>query len=202
MGHQRRQLRTIRGYDFFEVASSLQKAVRRCDVKTAGYFGLELFHSGFDKYLWKRLFTISAEDCHGIITGEIKSLHDAYQVVNEGVAKSKPKKGRIFISKAIILMCYAPKSRDADHLQNLVYDHKMSMSDQEIDEMLESVREEATLMVPDYAFDCHTRKGKKAGATKSKFFDEELEALKPRQMGLFDNLVDEAVQEKILDKKK
>ena len=30
--------------------------------------------------------------------------------------------GRIFISKAVILLCAARKSRDDDHLQNFVYD--------------------------------------------------------------------------------
>ena len=36
-------LRTQRGYDFYKVASSLQKAVRRGDVRVAGYMALELF---------------------------------------------------------------------------------------------------------------------------------------------------------------
>lgn len=35
---------------------------------------------------------------------------------------AKQPKGRIFISKAVILFCAARKRRDADHLQNFVYD--------------------------------------------------------------------------------
>ena len=42
--------------------------------------------------------------------------------------------------------------------------------------------------MPDYAFDCHTLKGKRAGKTKADFFREEQKALKPFQPGLFDDL--------------
>ena len=42
--------------------------------------------------------------------------------------------------------------------------------------------------VPDYAFDCHTLKGKRKGKTKADFFREEQRALKPFQPGLFDDL--------------
>jgi len=44
--------------------------------------------------------------------------------------------------------------------------------------------------IPDYAFDCHTLKGKRKGKTKADFFREEQRALKPWQPGLFDELRD------------
>ena len=61
-------IRTVCGYDFFEVSSAMQKAIRRADTGVAGFFALELWMSGYKDYVWKRLFTISAEDCFGIIT--------------------------------------------------------------------------------------------------------------------------------------
>ncbi len=67
-------IRTIHGYDFFEVSSAMQKAIRRGDACVAGYFALELWHSNYRDYVWKRLFTISAEDCYGLITKEIEAL--------------------------------------------------------------------------------------------------------------------------------
>ena len=59
------ELKTIRGYAFGEVASALQKAIRRADARLAGYWTIELFESGYREYLWRRLLTISAEDCLG-----------------------------------------------------------------------------------------------------------------------------------------
>ena len=177
-------LRTKRGYDFYEVTSTFQKAIRRNDPKIAGYFGLELFHSGYMNYVWKRMFTISAEDCDGIITKEIDSLYNGYMLINK-TEKNKIK-GRIFVSKAILLLCKHPKNRDADHLQNLVYDNKINITDDEIEGLLNSTERET---IPDYAFDVHTSVGKRRGKTKKDFFEDELKNLSPREVGLFDSLI-------------
>lgn len=174
-------IRTNNGYDFFEVSSAMQKAIRRADAAVAGYFALELWESGYRDYVWKRLFTISAEDCFGIITKEIEALWQGHELVNKG--KSEPK-GRIFVSKAVIILCECRKSRDADHLQNFVYDRKAV----DVEAWLEDVRK-YPVAIPRYTFDVHTRKGKKMGRTKEEFFREEYEALTPKAPGLFDSLV-------------
>ncbi len=175
------QIRTIGGYDFFEVSSAMQKAIRRADARVAGFFALELWHSNYRDYVWKRLFTISAEDCYGLITKEIEALWQGHELVNKN--KAEPK-GRIFVSKAVLLLCECRKSRDADHLQNLVYDRH----DVDVERWLDDVRH-FPIPIPPYTFDVHTRKGKKYGRTKEEFFREEYAALSPRQPGLFDELV-------------
>lgn len=182
------KLRTKQGYDFFECSSAMQKAIRRNDVRIAGYFALELFHSGYYNYVWKRLMTISAEDCHGIITLEIAALMEGFNLVNAG--KSEKEKGRIFISKAVIILCEHNKNRDPDHLQNFVYDKKAEMSDVQITRALMSSEPEAYIPIPEYAYDVHTQKGRTKGKTKKDFFSEELKALNPRTPGLFDHLVE------------
>ncbi len=174
-------IRTQRGYDFFEVSSAMQKAIRRNDAAVAGYFALELWTSGYRDYVWKRLFTISAEDCHGVLTKEIEALWQGHELVNK--TASEPK-GRIFVSKAVLLLCSADKCRDADHLQNFIYDKEMI----DVEKWLEDVRR-YPIPIPEYTFDVHTRKGKKRGRTKEEFFREEYEALQPRIPGLFDGLV-------------
>lgn len=174
-------LRTIGGYDFFEVSSAMQKAIRRVDTGVAGYFALELWASGYRDYVWKRLYTISAEDCYGIITKEIEALWQGHELVNKKPAEPK---GRIFVSKAVILLCECRKNRDADHLQNLIYDRK----DIDVERWIEDVRRNP-IPIPAYTFDVHTKKGKKRGKTKEEFFRDEYEALKPRVPGLFDDLV-------------
>lgn len=179
-------LRTQRGYDFYEVASALQKSIRRADVKLAGYMALELFPR-YAEYCWKRLLTISAEDCHGLITQEIKSLYDSFWVINKG-KKGDDLKGRIFISKAVIILCTCKHNRDADLLSNYIYDKKALLSDEAIENLMDEVRKEE-MGIPNYVYDCHTRKGRSMGKTKKQFFVEEENALANRQMSLFDNLI-------------
>lgn len=174
-------LRTVRGYDFFEASSAMQKAIRRADARVAGYFALELWESNYRDYVWKRLFTISAEDCYGLITAEVEALWQGHELVNKN---RKEPKGRIFVSKAVILLCVCRKCRDTDHLQNFVYDKTLI----DVDQWLEDARKEP-IAIPPYTYDVHTRKGKKQGRTKEEFFREEYEALKPRIPGLFDDLV-------------
>lgn len=177
------KLWTINRYDFFECASAMQKAIRRADAGVAGYFALELWHSGYRDYVWKRLFTISAEDCYGLITQEIEALWQGHEIVNKN-HKGDPK-GRIFVSKAVLLLCSCRKNRDADHLQNFIYDRNLA----DVEQWIEDVRKEP-LPIPDYTFDVHTRKGKKMGRTKEEFFKEELKALTPKEPGLFDELIE------------
>ena len=177
------ELKTQRGYDFYEVASALQKSIRRGDVKLAGYMALELFPQ-YAEYCWKRLLTISAEDCYGIITKEVKALYDSFHVINSG-KKNDDLKGRVFISKAVILLCECKHNRDADLLSNYVYDKKVSLTDEQIEKLFEEVRQEE-MTIPEYVYDVHTRKGRARGKTKSDFFREEEAALSNRQISMFD----------------
>lgn len=176
------QLKTKKGYDFFLATSAMQKSIRRGDTKIAGYFAIELFESGYKDYVWLRLLTISAEDCWGILTQEIKALHDSWKIADE-----KKKSGRIFLSKAVILLCLAKKSRDADHLTNLVYD-KDNIDEIAVMNLMKEC-ETHPEPIPEYAYDVHTQEGRRRGKTKGQFFKEEFDALQPRQKGLFDDLV-------------
>lgn len=179
------KLSTQRGYDFYEVASALQKSVRRGDVELAGYMALELFPK-YSEYCWRRLLTISAEDCFGLVTQEIKALYDSFHVVNKG-KKGAELKGRIFISKAVIILCTCKHSRDSDLLSNYIYDKKQLVSDSEIEKLFREVRS-SPMEIPEYVFDCHTAKGKRAGKTKKEFFIEEEKALSNKQMSLFNDI--------------
>ena len=178
------QLFTQRGYDFYEVASALQKSIRRGDVRLAGYMALELFPR-YAEYCWKRLLTISAEDCYGVITKEIMALYEAFHIINKG-KKSNEFKGRIFISKAVILLCQCKHNRDADLLSNYIYDKKYDISDEEIDKLFEEVRAEGMMDIPEYVYDVHTLAGKKRGKTKKDFFKQEENDLAYKQTSIFD----------------
>lgn len=176
-------IRTQNGYSLYEVASALQKACRRGDFRLAGYMGLELFPR-FHKYAWKRILTVSAEDCAGCVTQEVLALHDAFYEVNKGKTTDKMG-GRIFISKAILVLCMAKHNRDADILSNYVHDKMSGITDEQIESYLDEARKERP-DIPEYVYDVHTIQGKRAGKTKRMFFREEQEALVNQQPSLFD----------------
>lgn len=180
---------TKNGYNMFEMSSMIQKAIRRCDVQHAAYAANELAYK-YRAYLWKRLLTVSAEDCYGIITKEIIALQQADEYVN---AKAKPgMTNDLFIAKAVVLLCMARKNRDADYVAcNFMWGDK-PLTDAEFDEfvdyeIVEKLKNDTNFKVPAYVYDVHTRKGRAMGATQMDFFREENEALQPRQMNLFDN---------------
>jgi len=179
---------TKRGYRLFDVVSALQKSIRRGDAKTAGYFALEMEASGYVRYLWRRLFVISAEDIAGCVTQEVEALYNAFLHVNAKNKKLDRPEGRLFIAKAVILLAKAHKCRDADHLIIYVYDRK-KIQKQEVENLLKSVTESDRKEIPEYAYDCHTSKGKAMGKTKEDFLKSEFEALNPREKGLFDEFV-------------
>ena len=52
----------IGNYEFDEVASSLQKMIRRGKEYEACYWSYALHQSGFGQYLWRRLSIICCED--------------------------------------------------------------------------------------------------------------------------------------------
>lgn len=187
------EIRTVRGYALLDVASALQKSIRRGDEKLAGYFGLELFASGYHNYLWKRLITVSAEDVHAGITHEIKALHDSFLFLNEKRNGKESPKSRIFVSKAILILCRAVKSRDADHLQILTYDKAIGITEAEVEAYLSKRDPNEFLEVPEYTYDVHTKRGKMRGMTKAQFMIDEYEALrpKPEQKSLWDEIMDQ-----------
>lgn len=181
-------VRTQNGYSMFEMSSMIQKAIRRCDIPHAAYAANELSVK-YRHYLWKRLLTVSAEDCYGIMTKEIIALEEADKYVNE---KNKPgQTNDLFIAKAVVLLCMARKNRDADYVAcNFMWGDR-TLTDEEFDEFVdyeevERLKNETDFDVPGYVFDVHTRRGKAMGKTQMEFFKEENECLEPRQMSLFD----------------
>lgn len=178
-----RPLHTKRGYDFGEVASAFQKAIRRGEAKLAGYWGLELYDSGFREYVWKRLLIISAEDCWGMITQEVEALYRAHNLVNKGRTEERCP-GRLMVVKAAILLSQAKKCRDADHLICQICEADVIPAETLLADL--EAAKDAIESIPDYAFDCHTLKGRRAGKTKKDFFKNEFEALWPQVPGLFD----------------
>ena len=175
------------GYDFFEVASLLQKALRRGDTIMAARAANELFPK-YTNYVWNRMMTVSAEDCASLVTSEIVALYDGWEKVNAG--KPGKDKGRVFIAKAIVVLAKCKHARDADELNLLVSDRYPEDSFAaeviaQVEELIGVDSEDFT--IPEYVYDIHTRRGKRMGKTKPQFMREESDALTNRAT-VFDNL--------------
>lgn len=151
------KLTTKKGYGFFEATSAFQKAIRRGDEKTALYFMVEFFNSGYDGYLWKRLKIITSEDVGLAEPGmpaTIQALHSAYEEIKKDSKDNRPE--RMFLTHAVLLLVRCRKSRLVDW------------------ELIKLWREHDTvdLPIPDYAYDMHNIKGKQLGRGIGHFYED------------------------------
>ena len=141
------KISVIGDYDFSEVASSYQKTLRRGLEYEAAYWCFILHESNLYRYAWKRLQVVASEDV-GNGTPEaamlVHSLQQNYMFCITGVNRSK-NDALIFLFQAVMFICRAKKSREADSLANLI------RTKYEQGERLE---------VQDYALDMHTPKGR------------------------------------------
>lgn len=149
---------TKNGYDFYEVSSALQKAIRRSDEKQAMYWAVELYDSNMESHLWKRLLVMSTEDI-GLgamaVHTHLRALRDTYNEMKIKDDKRKPE--RLFLVQAVLMMVRCKKSRLVDWALNYYWD---------------SHKENTPLEIPDYALDIHTKRGKAKGKTINSFLNE------------------------------
>ena len=100
-------VRTRNQYNMFEISSLIQKALRRQDVELA-YFAANELIPHYRNYLWKRLLTVSAEDCYDMVTGKIMELH-SLDCHRQDIGN------RTHIAKAVSILLNARKNRDGDY---------------------------------------------------------------------------------------
>jgi replication-associated recombination protein RarA len=138
-----REMFTEGGYKFDEVASALQKCIRRGLEEDAVFWAQEL-ESRFYKYVWKRLLTIAHEDVGPASPETVMFVETCRQhyfwFLQEKTFSVLP------LVNAVVALCRAPKSRDACDLLYLAYydnEHKPEM--------------------PDWALDRHTARGRQMG---------------------------------------
>lgn len=157
-----RQLVTKGGYLLFEVSSAFQKSVRRGLEDEAMYWAVELWQSGYDEYLWRRIKIISSEDiglAEPHISSEVYALYQMYQEQKSYDKKNKENEfpsQRMFLTHTILMICRAKKSRLADWFQVWTFRrHK---------------REKR--QIPDWALDKHTSRGARMGRGIAHFVEE------------------------------
>lgn len=151
-------IKTKKGYDFFECSSALQKCIRRGLEEQAMFWAVELYDSGYGEYVWKRLRIMSSEDvglAEPLMPANIWALYRSYQEqAKKKEDKNEPQ--RLFLTHAVLLLCRCKKSRLIDWTllwHWLRHPHKF-------------------LEIPDFALDKHNERGRKLKRSWAHFFDE------------------------------
>jgi replication-associated recombination protein RarA len=151
------ELQSVGGYKLGEVASALQKSIRRGDEDSALFWATELDLSGYTEYAWKRLRIITSEDvglAEPMMAANIQAL---YQAWSDQRKKRDERHGpeRLFFVHAIMLLARAKKSRMVDHALIAYYE-----------------AERPTRCIPDCALDKHTVTGKRLRRGHEHFWTE------------------------------
>ena len=147
---------TSRGYDIYELASALQKDVRRGNEYQAMFWAVEL-ESFNPTALWNRLRVIASEDI-GIANPLAPLVIDVLEKEYDDAKERENDSYRLFLTHAVLFLARSRKSRIVDDLLNVVYG--------------EIQHEDKKLPIPDYALDMHTLRGKKMGRGLEHFFSE------------------------------
>lgn len=150
------EILTPGGYKCGEVASALQKCIRRGLADDALFWATELDLAGFGEYVWKRLRIMTSEDV-GLaspVSAEIRALYDNWL---DQRRKKDERHGpeRLFLVHAVLILAGAPKSRLVDHALIVFYEGKRSPRD-----------------IPDFALDKHTARGRARNRGWKHFWDE------------------------------
>jgi replication-associated recombination protein RarA len=140
------QIRTENGYDFFEVASALQKCIRRGLEEEAVYWAFEL-DSKYSDFLWKRLTVISNEDI-GLADPQVVVLIETMRQQSY-LLRGSPGDRRLIATNAVVALCRAKKTRLGDDMAVALNRRR--------------VCENWRIEIPDYALDRHTRRGSAMG---------------------------------------
>jgi replication-associated recombination protein RarA len=172
-------MRTKHGYAVDEVASAVQKCIRRGLEEDALYWAYEMMHSpnkSHQTLLWNRLKVIATED---IGPGDF-----AMAILIDVLWRNwkEKKKEDLYYVNAVIALCRSPKSRINDNAVNMFktrdalgkWEHKPLPLDT-LDESKLVPATEPTYdnrNVPGFALDRHTRAGKAAGLGKRDFYEE------------------------------
>ena len=153
------QQKTKKGYDFGEVASALQKCIRRGLEEEALYWAIELYNSGFSEYVWKRLQIITSEDvglAEPAMVSEIEALYQMFlrQAKKTKASEDKNAPERLYLVHAVMKLCRAKKSRAVDWaLIHFFGSHSHHKKD-----------------IPDFALDKHTERGRRLKRSWTHFF--------------------------------
>lgn len=139
------EFNSIGGYKLGEVASAMQKCLRRGLEADALFWATELDLSGYGEYCWKRIRLIASEDIGLAEPGLPAVIQALYTAWTDQKKKKDERHGpeRLFLIHALLLLARAKKSRLVDHALIAAYEAPRPPRD-----------------IPDFALDKHTARGR------------------------------------------
>lgn len=155
-------MRTRGGFAMDEVASALQKSIRRGEEREAIFWATELDLAGYGNYAWKRLRIICSEDV-GIAWPDgpavVRALYENWLETRKAEKDRPPRRSSamLFLVHAVCLLSRAAKSRLVDNACVIFYT---------------ADRQAMGIDIPDYALDHHTARGRRDGKTEVTCYDE------------------------------
>lgn len=164
-------------------AAYLRKGIRTLDMELAGYAIHNLRQIDLS-YAWKTLYVVSRSECKGIPTREIVSLKQSDGYVNK--KKGLDKRDEIYICKGIMILMYQISGQYGEMVGNDIMDEEFLVKWEEHEFIDIRNCELPDGIVPEWVYDVHTIKGKKAGKTDWGMNLVEQEALSPLQVAFFD----------------
>ena len=152
------EVQTVHGLPGDQIASALQKEIRRGHTENAALIAYEMVISGADMeaYLWSRLMVISVED---IGFGEPSApilINALYQMVQSQQPDAGERK--LFAIHAVRYLCGCQKDRSSDEMAGWIA-HVVE-------------KEGLRPAIPDYALDGHTVAGRARGRGSRYFYEE------------------------------
>jgi replication-associated recombination protein RarA len=143
--------KTLHQKDPFVYLSTMQKAIRRGEERLAMEAACEVAHSSkpFFSMVCNRLEVIMHEDIGLADMPAVQFAATAIEQARRHFDAEKPGKWRMMVGNAIRALCRASKSREGDHLQAVCGVPNLEWG--------------VVPEVPEYAYDMHTRVGRKQG---------------------------------------
>lgn len=164
------QLVTRHGHDLREMTKALKKAIFDFDEESIGYICCEIW-CWYKHLFWVVAKGVAKELGSGIVMREIDALMEIDMTMNTQNSTW------IYMCKAIVLFLHCLKHGTCE-----IFSYP-NMKD-----MVDILKYDRPRILPEYTYDCHTRKGKAMGKTGDDFITTEQASLHPFVPGLYDNL--------------
>ncbi len=137
----------IGNYEFDEVASALQKSIRRGLEYESVFWGYIIHQSGYGMYLFRRLSVIACEDV-GLGNPQalilVSSLQQSWLQLHKQNKDATLDKFLLAL-QVILYLCRSKKTREGDSLSNLIHEH---------------FTEGRRLEIPEYVLDPHVARAR------------------------------------------